>query len=314
MARRRYDYYEDYYFKPTRPIEVEGGVKARSRRGAFAKNWWATRWIEAMERLMDVGRLRRGRSYARKGQVLSIEETIGPASRGLEGKGGVAARVQGSRRTPYKITIQVKPLSDAEWEKVIDALAGQALFAAQLLAGEMPQDIEQAFTAAGVSLFPDQRGDLVTNCSCPDMANPCKHIAATHFILGERFDEDPFLLFRLRGRSQEQILQAMRQRRAEGEVAEEEAEEEPEEATPLEATLPAFWQTGEPLASVRLSIKPPAVTLPILKRLGEPTFVVGDSLQSLLAPAYQAITQAALAAAFGSGEESEVAEGGEGEE
>jgi uncharacterized Zn finger protein len=331
MARRRYDYYEDYYFKPTRPIEVEGGVKARSRRGAFAKNWWATRWIEAMERLMDPGRLRRGRSYARKGQVLSIEETIGPASRGLEGKGGVAARVQGSRRTPYKISIQVKPLSDAQWEKVIDALAGQALFAAQLLAGEMPQDIEQAFAAAGVSLFPDKRGDLVTACSCPDMANPCKHIAATHFILGERFDEDPFLLFRLRGRSQEQILQAMRQRRAGGEAAEEEAEEEPEDVTPLEATLPVFWQTGEPLASfpshralpsspsrrppvgrdagpigIPLSIKPPAVALPILKRLGEPAFVVGDTLQSQLAPAYQAITQAALAAAFGNGEEGEV--------
>jgi uncharacterized Zn finger protein len=293
MARRRYDYYEDYYFKPTRPIEVEGGVKARSQRGAFVKNWWATRWIEAMERLMDPGRLRRGRSYARKGQVLSIEET----------RGSVASRVQGSRRTPYKVSIQVKPLSDAQWEKVIDALAGQALFAAQLLAGEMPQDIEQAFAAAGISLFPDRRGDLVTTCSCPDIANPCKHIAAAHFILGERFDEDPFLLFRLRGRSQEQILQALRQRRAGGEAAEKEAEEEPEEVTPLEATLPVFWQTAEPLASFPLSIKPPAVALPILKRLGEPAFIVGDSLESQLAPAYQAIAQAALAAALGGGEE-----------
>jgi uncharacterized Zn finger protein len=80
-----------------------------------------------MERLMDSGRLGRGRSYARKGQALSIEET----------KGGVTARVQGSRRTPYKISIQVKPLSDAQWEKVLDALASQALFAAQLLAGEI---------------------------------------------------------------------------------------------------------------------------------------------------------------------------------
>ena len=294
MARRRYDDYDDfYYFKPTKPIVVEGGVKARSQRGAFTKNWWATRWIEAMERLMDSGRLARGRSYARKGQVLSIEET----------KGGVAARVQGSRRTPYKITIRVKPLSDAQWEKVIDALAGQAMFAAQLLAGEMPPDIEQAFAAAGVSLFPDKTGDLSTDCSCPDYANPCKHVAATHFILGERFDEDPFLLFRLRGRSQEQILQAMRQRRAGQEAVEEEAEAEPEKAVPLEEMLPTFWQMPAPLEPFPLSIKPPAVALPILKRLGEPTFLVDDSLQSLLAPAYQAITQAALAAAFGDGEE-----------
>ena len=89
-------------------------------------------------------------------------------------------------------------------------MAGQALFAAQLLAGEMPQDIEEAFAAAGVSLFPDRRGDLDTDCSCPDWANPCKHVAATHYILGEQFDEDPFLLFRLRGRTQEQILAALR--------------------------------------------------------------------------------------------------------
>lgn len=297
MARRRYSYYSDYYFEPSKPLEAEGGIKARSKRGAFARNWWATRWIEAMEGLMEVKRLRRGRNYARRGQVLSIEET----------KGGVTARVQGSRRTPYKVTIQVKPLSDVQWEKVIDTLTGQALFAAQLLAGEMPPDIEEAFAAAGVSLFPDKPGDLVTNCSCPDWANPCKHVAATHYILGEQFDEDPFLLFRLRGRSQEQILQAMRQRRAGQEVAEEEPEEEPEEITPLEETIPNFWEMGEPLESFPLAIRPPSVTLPILKRLGEPAFVVGASLQSQLEPVYQAITQAALAAAFRDGEEGEEA-------
>jgi uncharacterized Zn finger protein len=292
MARRRYSYYSDYYFEPSKPLEAEGGIKARSKRGAFAKNWWATRWIEAMEDLMEVKRLRRGRNYARRGQVLSIEET----------RGGVTARVQGSRRTPYKVTIQVKPLSDVQWEKVIDVLADQAIFAAQLLAGEMPPDIEEAFAATGVSLFPKKAGDLVTNCSCPDWANPCKHVAATHYILGERFDEDPFLLFRLRGRSQEQILQAMRQRRAGQEAIEEEAEEEPEEITPLEETIPNFWEMGEPLEAFALTIKPPPVALPILKRLGEPAFMAGTSLQSQLDPAYQAITQAALAAAFGDGE------------
>ncbi len=304
MARRRYSYYSDYYFKPSKPLEAEGGIKARSKRGAFTKNWWATRWIEAMEDLMEVKRLRRGRNYARRGQVLSIEET----------KGGVTARVQGSRRTPYKVTIQVKPLSDAQWEKVIDALADQAIFAAQLLAGEMPPDIEEAFAAAGVSLFPEEPGDLVTDCSCPDWANPCKHVAATHYILGEQFDEDPFLLFRLRGRSQEQILQAMRQRRAGYEVIEEEFEEEPEEVIPLDETIPDFWEMGEPLEAFALTIKPPSVTLPILKRLGEPAFMAGASLQSQLDAVYQAITQASLAAAFRGGEEGEEATTDPGEE
>ena len=89
-------------------------------------------------------------------------------------------------------------------DEALDALAEQAIFTAQLLAGEMPQDIEEAFEEAGASLFPKKRGDLETECSCPDYANPCKHIAATHYILGERFDEDPFLIFRLRGRTQEE--------------------------------------------------------------------------------------------------------------
>ncbi len=194
----------DYYFKPTKAKEAKDGIKARSQRGSFAKNWWAQRWIAALERLVDSGRLTRGRSYARKGQVLSIEEN----------KDGIAAKVQGSRATPYKIKIQITALTDAEWEKVFDALSEQAIFTAQLLAGEMPQDIESAFERAKVSLFPSKRADLQTDCSCPDYSNPCKHIAATHYILGERFDEDPFLIFRLRGRTQEQVMAALRQRRA----------------------------------------------------------------------------------------------------
>jgi uncharacterized Zn finger protein len=196
--------YDDYYFKPTKPKAVKDGLKARSQRGSFAKNWWAQRWIAALERLVDSGRLTRGRAYARKGQVLSIEET----------KDGIAAKVQGSQRSPYKIKIQIAPLSEAQWDQVIDALAEQAIFTAQLLAGEMPQEIESAFEAARVSLFPARRDDLKTDCSCPDYANPCKHVAAAHYILGERFDEDPFLIFRLRGRTQEQVMAALRQRRA----------------------------------------------------------------------------------------------------
>src|SRR6185503_11551215 len=128
----RYDYYD--YFEPTQPIRTDNGIKAKSKRGEFAKNWWATRWIAALERLVDRGRLTRGRSYARQGQVLSIEET----------KSGITAKVQGSARKPYKVTIDIDTLTNAQWEQVIDALAGQALFTAQLLAGEMPQDIEQA--------------------------------------------------------------------------------------------------------------------------------------------------------------------------
>ena len=288
MARRKsyYSYYAD--FKPTRPIATQDGIKARSQRGSFAKNWWATRWIEALERLVDSGRLTRGRSYARQGQVLSIEET----------KTGIAARVQGSRRTPYKITIEMVALNDTQWDKVLDALSEQAIFTAHLLAGEMPQDIEQAFQTAGVSLFPASRVDLTTDCSCPDWANPCKHVAATHYILGERFDEDPFLLFRLRGRTQEQILQGLRERRAGQDIAEDEETEEPEVVIPLEDTLGNYWELGQSLEAFSVAIRSPTIEILLLKRLGDPAFVPIPGIQSLLRPVYQAISRAAMIAAY----------------
>ncbi len=284
--------YDDYYFKPSKPKEAKDGLKAHSQRGTFAKNWWAQRWIAALERLVDSGRLTRGRSYARKGQVLSIEET----------KDGIAAKVQGSQRSPYKIKIQIAALSDVQWDKVIDALAEQALFTAQLLAGEMPQEIESAFDAAKVSLFPVRRDDLITDCSCPDYANPCKHVAATHYILGERFDEDPFLIFRLRGRTQEQVMAALRLRRAGEAESIEERLEEPEAVIPLEEQIGHFWELAVPLEGFSVSIHPPSIAMPLLKRLGEASFIATPGLESLLAGAYQAISKKALEAAYQDGD------------
>lgn len=281
-----------YYFKPTKPKEVKDGIKARSKRGSFAQNWWAKQWIAALERLVDSGRLSRGRSYARKGQVISIDET----------KDSVLARVQGSRKTPYKVKIQIKPLTNGEWEKVFDALAEQAIFTAQLLAGEMPQDIEQAFDTAKVSLFPAKRGDLKTGCSCPDYANPCKHVAATHYILGERFDEDPFLIFRLRGRTQKQVMEALRQRRA-GDVEIEDEAEEPEIVIPLDEQIAQFWDFPDPLDGFSVSIHSPTIEMPLLKRLGEASFVPKPGIESLLKNAYQSISKKAIETAYQDNEE-----------
>ena len=277
-----------FYFKPTKAIKTKDGIKSQSKRGAFAKSWWAQRWIAALERLVDSGRLSRGRTYARQGQVLSIDET----------KDGIAARVQGSMRTPYKISIEMNHLSDSEWSNVIDALAEQAIFTAQLLAGEMPQDIEQAFERAKVSLFPSKHGDLTTDCSCPDYSNPCKHIAAAHYILGERFDEDPFLIFRLRGRTQEQVMQELRKRRAGSDDAVEEETEEAETIISLEEQIENFWEVRVPLEGFAVSIRPPAIEMPLLKRLGEANFVPEPGLQSMLSVAYQAISRKAIQIAF----------------
>src|SRR5262249_3493761 len=121
-------------------------------------------------------------------------------------KGLVRAKVQGSRPRPYDITIRVKTIPAAGWDSLIAALSRQALFAAKLLAGEMPQDIEDVFKEVGLSLFPQKIGDLDTDCSCPDWSNPCKHIAAVYYLLGEEFDRDPFLIFALRGMSRDALL------------------------------------------------------------------------------------------------------------
>jgi uncharacterized Zn finger protein len=194
MGKRRYNDWGYYDYRPT--INTKGGIKAQTKRGGFGESWWAKRWIAVLESF-DIGsRLGRGRSYARKGQVLSIDIAAGV----------VRAKVQGSSPKPYQVTIKVKPLPDSDWKKLAAALASQAIFAAKLLAGEMPQEIEKAFAAIGLSLFPEKLRDLETDCSCPDWSNPCKHVAAVYYLLGEEFDRDPFLIFRLRGMSREAFL------------------------------------------------------------------------------------------------------------
>ena len=191
------------HYEPARPKPVKNGIKTKNERGAIGETWWSKRWIHVLESLGMGARLDRGRSYARRGQVVSIDVQ----------KSVVTAKVQGSRPKPYSITIRLVSLSDKDWDKVIDIMASQAIFAAKLLSGEMPQNIEEAFVEAKVSLFPRSGKDLDTDCSCPDYANPCKHIAAVYYILAERFDSDPFLIFKLRGRTKEEIIQALRKKR-----------------------------------------------------------------------------------------------------
>jgi uncharacterized Zn finger protein len=285
--------------KPTTPRKARGGIKALDEKGEFAKNWWARRWLRAMENLMAAARLQRGQSYARLGQVLSIEEH----------RGVVVARVQGSRSKPYKVTIRLMHFNNAQWERVFKVLSGKALFAAQLLSGEMPPDIEDAFSAARVNLFPTRAGDLLTECSCPDWANPCKHIAAAHYILGNRFDEDPFLLFRLRGRTQEQVLEGIRRYRSsqyheeeipsQAEIPIEEDREEIEESTFEDpCSLENFWQMQSRLEDYSLDLKPPDIPLPIFRRLGEPDIARDESMERMLEDGYNSVSQWALLIAY----------------
>lgn len=292
--RRSRSYYKSYWprYEATRPREADG-IKAKSRRGKFVKSWWADKWISALTRLMDSGRLSRGRSYARRGQVLEITIKAGR----------ITARVQGSRRSPYKVSIELEPLSDVQWDKVLDLLAKQAIFAAQLLNEEMPNDIEEVFKKARVPLFPQSSGDLVTSCSCPDWANPCKHIAAVYYLLGERFDQDPFLLFELRGRSKAEVIAALRERRAIGASEQAASLYAPEgiatvDARPLTACLETYWGAPAAWDTVTLRIAEPTVDLALLKRLGLPDFVDPAGFRAQMERVYDGVTARAIEVAF----------------
>jgi len=175
---------------------VEGGLKARSTRGAIGQSWWSGRFIAVLESIIVGGRLERGRNYARRGQVISLD--VAP--------GMVSALVQGSRFQPYRVRAGLTAFGKPEWARLERALAESAWYSAKLLAGEMPEDIEDVFGRLGLTLFPASSGELAMECSCPDWQVPCKHIAAVFYLLAETFDDDPFAILAWRGREREDLL------------------------------------------------------------------------------------------------------------
>ncbi len=165
--------------------------------------WWVQQWVDLLNSYRFKKRLERGRNYARQGNILALEFKDAK----------VHATVQGTASEPYQLSIWIERFTDEDWGFVIDTLSQKALYSAQLLAGEMPDSIEAVFTSNGLNLFPFTLADVKSKCSCPDPKNPCKHIAAVYYQLGDSFREDPFVLFQLRGRTKEQILEALRQHR-----------------------------------------------------------------------------------------------------
>lgn len=254
-----------------------------SRKTEFAQSWWAQRWIRVLERFGWSARLNRGRSYARHGNVIDID--IQP--------GLVRAKVQGSRKQPYRVEIGLKPIARSDWSKVIGLLRRKAIYAARLLSGEMPRDIEEIFSAADVSLFPKSGDELIMNCTCPDWANPCKHVAAVYYVLGSEFDRDPFLLFQLRGKTREQLMAALRGQRLERPPS---ARAPKVASEPLEGHIADFWEAGDDLDEITIQIAPPAVPQAILKRLGPlPLHDLPEEFNGDVARMYEVVSRDALA-------------------
>lgn len=257
------------YYPPSTPRAVEGGIRARSTRGKIAGTWWSTRFIEVLESFGMGSRLTRGKNYARRGQVIALDLDAGL----------VTASVQGSRVVPYRVRIGVTAYGKDQWARLEARLASDAWFVAQLLAGEMPPDIEQVFADVGLTLFPAGRDDISLDCSCPDWGVPCKHLAAACYLLAERFDADPFDLLAWRGRNREDLL--ARVNAAVGPDAGSEA------AVPLTELLDAFWTPPHPVgrrATSGHTTAPLDELPPIRVNIGS------RPLSEVLRPAYDLLT------------------------
>ncbi len=280
--------------------------------------WWVQQWVDLLNSYRFKKRLERGRNYARQGHILSLEFK----------NSKVHAQVQGTASEPYQLSIWIERFTDEDWGFVIDTLSKQALYSAQLLAGEMPDDIEKVFTSNGLNLFPFTLADVNSKCSCPDPKNPCKHIAAVYYQLGDFFREDPFVLFQLRGRTKDQILEALRQRRQQvmaqaddtpaaemvskaskasqqktsdrsaAVVLSNQAQPSAQMANQMTNQIESFWQYDAPLDPSLVVITPSAQT--VLEVIGDMPLATTEAqaVTAHLKTLYQAVAQQAMITAL----------------
>lgn len=263
------------FFVASKPRPVEGGLKARSKRGAIGQTWWSERFVTVLDEIGVAGRLQRGRAYARRGQVIDLHVDAG----------SVTARVQGSRPSPYRVRIGITAYGKAEWSAVERELAGTAWYLAKLLAGEMPEDIEEVFARVGLSLFPGSGRELTMDCSCPDWEVPCKHVAAALYLLAESFDEDPFAILAWRGREREDLLANLQAARTDAPRGIDRAEES---GTPLEDRLDSYFSLQAELPRRRLTRSRADELLAQLPEVDAE--VRGTGLAALLQPVYASLS------------------------
>lgn len=268
--------------------------------------WWVQRWNDLLNSYRFKKRLERARNYAREGNILSIE------FKGSQ----VLAKVQGTAPEPYKVELSIDPFSVEDWNYVVETMAQQAIYSAHLLAGEMPHNIEEVFTSNGLSLFPFTLSDIHSQCSCPDPKNPCKHIGAVYYQLGDRFSEDPFVLFQLRGRTKAEILDDLRRLRSTSTLERQEISDihpksinpsatlsptpstvNPSAATPL--NIKEFWQYNEPLDPSLVVITPPPDNSTVLDVLGAiPLASVDSRAIQYFKEIYQIVSREAMMSAL----------------
>ncbi len=319
-------------YKPAviKPRKVTGGVRLAPSMPPFA--WAGQRWMRVIEAAAPKASMDQGLEYARIAQTRRID--VHP--------GKVVASVQGRSVRAYDTTIHVQPFSSEQQEQVIRVLCDQAAYAAKLLAGDLPTNIEEPLTAAGLALFPTQPGEFKVQCTCREHdAKPwCHHAVCVGLLTAERFASDAFLMFTLRGLAKDDLMERLRQRRALLGLSLGTAlvyappvlGVSDRQATPLQESIADYWESsehvldrpglGEPVGTAThdavsptnggmaggegggvggfdLPIAPPAISHPLLRRLGPspfapPTGTAKFPLVGLLATCYDLISEAAI--------------------
>jgi len=172
------------------------------------RTWWGQRFIEALESFTDPARLARGRGYANNDRIRSWQRQGGVVSATIRGN---INPYYGVYKEPlYKTTIAFQPIDAEQWRRLIPFLGSRAAFISRLLLNEVPDTIEDVFRTLKLNLLPYSHKDLKTDCSCPDYANPCKHIAGLYYFIAAQLDRDPFLLFELRGLERDELQKQLR--------------------------------------------------------------------------------------------------------
>lgn len=276
------------------------------------RKWWSRRWLMALQDLgIDTNTSLRG------SRVQQLEIT----------RGVIIAQVQDRELGACHVEVRLLPLGNQDWAQVIDALSEHTLFAAQLSAGHVPPEIEQAFAQVGLSLLPSGLHELRGLCSCcPPEVDHCRPLLAVYRALAEMFDDDPWLLLQLRGRDRQQLLSALQERRQRIDrrtsqdglahrgrtpsrvdqpffYSPHHTSPTQENTTSLLDDLDSFWGRPRLLNEIHHHIAPPPVDLALLRRLGPPPFAHGSSqVYDQLAAIYHQVSEAALALAFTSAE------------
>ena len=251
------------------PRKVRGGIRVAWAGISEPQTAVARRLMDLARELAAPEDYSEGLDYARRGQTVSAEVAGVVAS----------ASIQGRSDRPYSITLQFAAIPEAAWQAAAETMAGEAIYAASLLAGDVPDRVDSLFVASGASLAPRAQ-DVRVNCTCGQSSGWCKHACALAAIVADRIDERPFLLFELRGHRGEALLESIRHRGGSDgltavatPVYEAHVPGAPSaRGLPLAECIATYWDAGPELATIVTPIEPPAVTHPLLRRLGPSPF------------------------------------------